>query len=274
MNEAQVREALQEVAQTKENRLSKEEFIRFSECLRAQTPEMAGSGNAAAVGTATPDPPSSKRVADDGGITTKAAAKRRQVDAGAGGGTPDISSSKRVSDDSGVSTARWVFKPALALEQVSEKERSRTAELYAQVDETAAAKIEVEVAERVRDVASTLPPSLSAEMKEGVCKAWVESNYVKIVSQILNEAPCSVSTSWTFSPLVEIESLPEGARVEAARMYAVVNVSAASEIDAIVETEFSAVLAPISKTLPPAAQAELRTAWLLKHYTDLSLIHI
>ena len=112
VNETQVTEALQEVAQTKENRLSKEEFIRFSECLRAQTPETAGSGNAAAVGTATPDPPSSKRVAGDGGITTTAAAKRRQEDAGAAVAAPDISSSKRVADDSGVSTAPAAKKQA------------------------------------------------------------------------------------------------------------------------------------------------------------------
>ena len=85
VNETQVTEALQEVAQTKENRLSKEEFIRFSECLRTQTPEMTGSGNAAAVGSATPDPPSSKRVADDGGITTKAAGRRCSRAQGSGG---------------------------------------------------------------------------------------------------------------------------------------------------------------------------------------------
>ena len=76
VTEAQVTEALQEVAQAKENRLSKEEFIRFSESLRAQTPETAGTGTQAAVGTAAPDPPSTKRVDGDGDITTTAAAKK------------------------------------------------------------------------------------------------------------------------------------------------------------------------------------------------------
>ena len=368
VTEAQITEALQEVAQSKENRLSKDEFIRFSEILRAQAPETAGTSSLAPVGTTGPDPPSSMRVDGDGDITTTAAAKRRHVDAGAASTAADSSSPERVADDSSVSTApakkknctqavaskwafeprisvtslkgdarvraemvyasvlpemvdrieeevdtglqmflsklppslsadvesnlrqtwledqyvthvaaavarctepRWVFKPALALEQVSEKERSRAANLYAQVDEAAAAKIEVEVATRIQDVTARLPPSLSAEMKEGISKAWFESNYVTTVSQVLNETPCSVSTSWTFSPLVKIESLPTDERAEAARMYALVNSSAASEIHAVVEKEFSAVLAPLSTTISPDAQAELRTAWLVKNYTGI-----
>ena len=54
VTEAQITEALQEVAQSKENRLSKEEFIRFSEILRAQAPETAGTSSLAPVGTTGP----------------------------------------------------------------------------------------------------------------------------------------------------------------------------------------------------------------------------
>ena len=105
VTEAQVTEALKEVAQAKENRLSKEEFIRFSEILRAQAPETAGTSSLAPVGTTGPDPPSSMCVDGDGDITTTAAAKRRHVDAGAASTAPDLSSPERVADDSSVSTA-------------------------------------------------------------------------------------------------------------------------------------------------------------------------
>ena len=102
VTEAQTTEALQEVSPAKENRLSKDEFMRLSESLRAQTPETAGTSTQATVGTAIPVPPSSKRVAADRGITTAAAAKRPRVEEGSAVTTPESSSSKRVADESGV----------------------------------------------------------------------------------------------------------------------------------------------------------------------------
>ena len=72
VTEAQTTEAMQNISPAEEQRLSKDEFIRLTESLRAQTPETAGTGTQAVVGTVTPEPRSSKRVAADSGTTATA----------------------------------------------------------------------------------------------------------------------------------------------------------------------------------------------------------
>ena len=105
VTEAQMTEAMRKITPAKENRLSKDEFMRLAESLRAQTPETTCTGTQAVVGTVTPEPRSSKRVAADNGTTATADAKRPRVEAGSAVTTPTSSSSERVADKRDVTPA-------------------------------------------------------------------------------------------------------------------------------------------------------------------------
>ena len=61
--------------------------------------------------------------------------------------------------------AKWVFEPALPLEHMSDEERHHATELYARVDEAAAAKIDAAVGQEIQKVLSALPSSSSAAKK-------------------------------------------------------------------------------------------------------------
>ena len=125
------------------------------------------------------------------------------------------------------------------------------------------------VAKDVLTVTSKLPVSSTATVVDSVRKSWLQENYVNIVAQVLEEVPRSVATTWTFSPMVKVESLPEGERAEATRMYAAVHVAAAREIEAVVEKELSSMLVQFPQSLPPDAHTQLRSAWLVQNYISI-----
>ena len=165
--------------------------------------------------------------------------------------------------------ARWSFKPALALDQLSDEERPRAAQLYSSVDEAAAEKIDAMVASDFLQVASTLPVSVSSKLKDSLRMGWLQENYIKVVARVLEEAARNVAAKWTFSPMVTVESLPLGERAAATRMYAIVDFATATEIEAAVEFEFSSVAALLPASAQPDMKAELRSSWLLHNYTSI-----
>ena len=98
VTEAQMTEAMRKITPAKENRLSKDEFMRLAESLRAQTPGTTCTGTQAVVGTVTPEPRSSKRLAADSGPTATADAKRPRVEAGSAVTTTTSSNPERAAD--------------------------------------------------------------------------------------------------------------------------------------------------------------------------------
>ena len=69
--------------------------------------------------------------------------------------------------------ARWSFKPALALDELSDEERPRAAQLYSSVDEAAAEKIDAMVASVFLQVAPTLPVSVTSKLKDWLRMGWL-----------------------------------------------------------------------------------------------------
>ena len=50
------------------------------------------------------------------------------------------------------------------------------------------------------------------EIKDWLRRCWLKENYMRVVAQVLEEAAGSGGSNWTFSPMVKVESLPEGER--------------------------------------------------------------
>lgn len=165
--------------------------------------------------------------------------------------------------------AKWSFKPALALDQLSDEERPRAAQLYSSVDEAAAEKIDAMVASDFLQFASTLPFSPSSQLKDSLRMGWLQENYIKVVARVLEEAVRNGDAKLTFSPMVTVESLPVGERAAVTRMYAIVDFAAAREIEAAAEYEFSSVAALLPASAQPDLKAELRSSWLLHNYTSI-----
>ena len=130
--------------------------------------------------------------------------------------------------------ASWSFKPALALEELSDEVRPRAAKLYGSVDEEVAAKIAAVVASELENIGCGFPAAIQPEIKEWFHRRWLMEHYIRVVAQALQEASGSGGPKWTFSPMVNVESLPEGERAAATTMYAN-DVAAAADIETTVE---------------------------------------
>ena len=165
--------------------------------------------------------------------------------------------------------ASWSFKPAVPLDQLADEERPRAAKLYSSVDEAAAEKIDAMVASDFLEVVSTLPDSVSSTLQDSLRMSWLKENYIKVVARVLEQAARNDEAKWTFSPKVKVELLPEGERAAATKMYAIVDFAAATEIEAVVENEFSSVAALLPASAQPDMKAELRSSWLLHNYTNI-----
>ena len=165
--------------------------------------------------------------------------------------------------------ASWSFKPAVPLDQLADEERPRAAKLYSSVDEAVAEKIDAMVASDFLEVVSTLPVSVSSKLQDSLRMSWLKENYIKVVARVLEQAARNDEAKWTFSPKVKVESLPEGERAAATKMYAIVDFSAATEIEAIVEKEFSSVAALLPAGAHPDMKAELWNSWLVHNYSDI-----
>ena len=165
--------------------------------------------------------------------------------------------------------ASWSFKPAVPLDQLSDEERPRAAKLYSSVDEAVAEKIDAMVASDFLEVVPTLPVSVSSKLQDSLRMSWLKENYIKVVARVLEQAARNDEAKWTFSPKVKVESLPEGERAAATKMYAIVDFSAATEIEAIVEKEFSSVAALLPAGAHPDMKAELWNSWLLHNYSNI-----
>ena len=63
-------------------------------------------------------------------------------------------------------------------------------------------------------------------------------------------------------------------REAAKKMYAMVDRTAATEIESVVETEFSAMSAVISKEAAAHVKTEFRNLWLLANYIDTAKSYI
>ena len=72
-----------------------------------------------------------------------------------------------------------------------------------------------------------------------------------------------------FIPEVPVANLPENEREAAKKMYAMVDSTAAKEIQKIVETEFDAMSKMMSKEVTAYAKEEFRNSWLLANYTHI-----
>ena len=165
--------------------------------------------------------------------------------------------------------ASWSFKPAVALEQLSDEERPRAAHLYSLVQEAAAEKIDAMVAHHFLEMESTLPVSVSSELKDSLRVGWLKENYMKVVARVMEEEARNVAATWSFSPEVTVESLCEGERAAATRMYASVDAGAATEIEAAVENDFSAVAVLLPASAEAGVKAELRSSWLQQNYINI-----
>ena len=165
--------------------------------------------------------------------------------------------------------ASWSFKPAVALDQLSDEERPTAAKLYSSVDKAAAEKIDAMVASEFLAVSSTLQCSVPSEVKDELRMAWLKDNYIKVVARVLEEAARNVAAKWTFSPMVTVESLPESERAATAKMYAIVDRAAAMEIDAAVENEMSSMVAKLPASTLPDIKAKLRSSWLRENYIKI-----
>ena len=145
VTEAQVTVAVQEVAQATENQLSKAEFLRFSESLRVQPPATEGSDNRVLDDNVIPDPPSSTPVAGESSITTRVAAERPHVEAGA--------------------AVTWVFEPRVSITSVEGDARAFAEQVYASVEPAMVAEIDEAVDTPLQIFMSTLPPSLPTDVQ-------------------------------------------------------------------------------------------------------------
>ena len=132
-------------------------------------------------------------------------------------------------------STRWSFQPAVPLDLLTPEEKDKAAGMYNLVDEAVANKIDATVICDFQKVVSTLPGSISSQLKDELRRNWLVENYVKIVERVLNE---HLASAWTFSPEVTVEALPVGERALATRMYAFVDDVAAAEIEAAVENDF------------------------------------
>ena len=72
-----------------------------------------------------------------------------------------------------------------------------------------------------------------------------------------------------FAPEVTVESLPEGERAAATRMYAMVDFAATAEIEAAVDNKFPSVSALLSASGEPELKTELRSSWLMQLYRSI-----
>ena len=98
----------------------------------------------------------------------------------------------------------------------------------------------------------------------------MKGQYIEIVGQVVAEEAHNDHAKWSFTPEVEVEMLPEDEREEAKKMYDMVDIVAATEIEAVVENKFSAVIgAFFASNVAADVKAVLRKSWLRANYTQV-----
>ena len=77
------------------------------------------------------------------------------------------------------------------------------------------------------------------------------------------------AASWSFTPEITVESLPQAERAAVADMYASVDVTAASASKEALECEFLPVASLLPASAPTSMIAGLRRSWLKQHYVKV-----
>ena len=117
-----------------------------------------------------------------------------------------------------------VFSPELSVESYPLAERAVVTALYAAVDEATAPVIKAAVDEEFGPIASLVPASASAYMKDEMRSSWLKEHYIKVVSRVLRTRPQTPAGAgvWVFEPEVPLAVLKGKDRARAQSVYALV----------------------------------------------------
>ena len=99
--------------------------------------------------------------------------------------------------------ATWLFTPEIPVDMLPEDKREAAKQMYARVDNAAAAEIEATVEKQIAPTSSLLGPETPAHVKAQVRNNWLRKHYTDIVSQVVE-----ARSHWTFDPAVAVNMLP------------------------------------------------------------------
>ena len=125
-------------------------------------------------------------------------------------------------------------------------------QVYARVEQAMVSEINQVVDTELQTFLSNLPQVFSGDLTRELQQGWLKDNYVKHVSEVVER---STKATWSFTPDVSLDQLPEEARPRAEQLYKSVDEAAVVKINAMVDSEFQKKV--VSK-LPSSTSSEVK----------------
>ena len=170
-------------------------------------------------------------------------------------------------EGAGNEDAKWTFTPEIPVDMLPEAMRETAKQMYAKVDNAAAAEIEASVEKQMAPTNALLGPETPAHVKAQVRNRWLRNHYADIVSQVVE-----ARSHWTFNPAVAVNMLPCQKQELAQQLYATVTRDTEEKIHLATEEAWkahSSALGLDGLDIEPAVVTNIKQVWLVKEYLDI-----